>query len=491
MSLTRVKGSTFQSDENNLWANVRDFGAVADGSTDDAPAIQAAIDSLTNGGTVFLPKGTYALASGTGIAALQMRSGIHLRGGGIAATNLALANATDLHIVNIVNDNDWGVSEMTLDGNGANQTSSVNGIRIGTTARGFVRNVEIKKPRQHGIDLVTGTNTDLIFDCILMQEIGANGINVLNVNDNSVRNIINNVLIKSFGDVTSASAGLDIRGPWEISNVRVEGIDGNESGIRLRDGELGAPNGLGAHNTNLSNFSMIASTPGSCRGLNILARDCAISNGYIFGCQLGINVKDNRNRLVNIRLDSCDPLGIRVETTASPGGDLVDTLITNCVFDSNTAEGLEIRGDRTIVNSCDFINNTTRGIEVQAAASDSLIVNSNFFGNGVAVLDNGVNTHARNNNGWKTEAFIAGAALAWDSTGLKTQTIAHGLDVTPTIDQCRISKVKLSGNNDGAFDWTMVSAVDATNVTADSIVGTANSAGGAQFQHVVSINARP
>lgn len=46
--------------------NVRDFGAVGDGATDDAPAIQAAISyALANsGGQVMFPKANYQLATG-------------------------------------------------------------------------------------------------------------------------------------------------------------------------------------------------------------------------------------------------------------------------------------------------------------------------------------------------------------------------------------------------------------------------------------------
>ena len=43
--------------------SVMDFGAVGDGVTDDTAAIQAAITSLTNGGTIFFPTGNYVVAT--------------------------------------------------------------------------------------------------------------------------------------------------------------------------------------------------------------------------------------------------------------------------------------------------------------------------------------------------------------------------------------------------------------------------------------------
>ncbi|MGO0259323.1 glycosyl hydrolase family 28-related protein [Priestia aryabhattai] len=44
--------------------NVKDYGAKGDGITDDTQAINAALDSIiTEGGTIFFPKGTYILSS--------------------------------------------------------------------------------------------------------------------------------------------------------------------------------------------------------------------------------------------------------------------------------------------------------------------------------------------------------------------------------------------------------------------------------------------
>ena len=55
-------GRFIRSYEQN-YVNVKWFGATGDGKTDDTAAIQAAIDSLVNGGTVSFPAGNYAISS--------------------------------------------------------------------------------------------------------------------------------------------------------------------------------------------------------------------------------------------------------------------------------------------------------------------------------------------------------------------------------------------------------------------------------------------
>ena len=51
-----------------LNAVVTSYGATGDGVTDDSDAIQAAIDDTAPGGTVFIPSGTYIIATGHGSA---------------------------------------------------------------------------------------------------------------------------------------------------------------------------------------------------------------------------------------------------------------------------------------------------------------------------------------------------------------------------------------------------------------------------------------
>lgn len=63
--------------------NVLDMGARADGKTDDAGAIQRAIDAVDGRGAVLLPAGTYLLRSG-----IVLKSGVVLRGEGKDRTHL-------------------------------------------------------------------------------------------------------------------------------------------------------------------------------------------------------------------------------------------------------------------------------------------------------------------------------------------------------------------------------------------------------------------
>ena len=60
--LTCLNTNTFAAPET---LNLRNFGAIGDGKTDDAPAFQKALDALATagGGTLFIPEGKYVIAS--------------------------------------------------------------------------------------------------------------------------------------------------------------------------------------------------------------------------------------------------------------------------------------------------------------------------------------------------------------------------------------------------------------------------------------------
>ena len=150
------------------WINARTYGAVGDGVTDDAPAIQAALDACPPGGTVYLP----ALTFGT-LTPLTVHPTITLRGAhGDHFDNLSgwtqsssrikpLAGFTGAGAIRILDAPLGGYAaksceqrliDLTLDGSALPGGNTVDGIVAQGTIRGMVfHNLSIKKFGGHGI----------------------------------------------------------------------------------------------------------------------------------------------------------------------------------------------------------------------------------------------------------------------------------------------------------------------------------------------------
>lgn len=93
--------------------SVKDFGAVGDGVTDDASAINSAISSGAT--TVLVPAGTYVIAS-----QINMKTGVVLAGAGMGATTIQVKAGVISRAVVAQNINDWTVRDLTIDTNKAN-----------------------------------------------------------------------------------------------------------------------------------------------------------------------------------------------------------------------------------------------------------------------------------------------------------------------------------------------------------------------------------
>lgn len=96
----------------DIMTDVKTYGAKGDGITDDTTAIQNAINSLTNGGTLFFPAGTYILSTG-----INLKSNIHLKG--TKGTILKVADSCTGYygLLNIVSVQNVTISDLTIDGN--------------------------------------------------------------------------------------------------------------------------------------------------------------------------------------------------------------------------------------------------------------------------------------------------------------------------------------------------------------------------------------
>lgn len=158
MGLTKVSYAMI----NGAPFNVLDYGAKGDGSTDDQPAIQAAIDAATvAGGTVYIPAGTYKLEDGLVIQrpniSVRYWTDVYIQGDGAGATILECNDVpadTDGILVK-VGTNRFGIDGLTV------QNATRNGIYIndGTDpnafcSRFYINNVICDKNGAAGFRLI-------------------------------------------------------------------------------------------------------------------------------------------------------------------------------------------------------------------------------------------------------------------------------------------------------------------------------------------------
>ncbi|KRA96200.1 mannuronan epimerase [Pseudomonas sp. Root68] len=149
--------------------NVQNFGAKGDGITDDTAAIQNAINAAAaaGGGQVYMPTGTYIVSGGEepSDGCLMLKSNVYLYGDGMGATTVKVADGSDTKITGVIRSaygeqtHDFGVSNLTIDGNRDNTTGKIDGWfngyipgEAGYDSNVTLDSVEIKDCSGYGFD---------------------------------------------------------------------------------------------------------------------------------------------------------------------------------------------------------------------------------------------------------------------------------------------------------------------------------------------------
>lgn len=165
--------------------NVKDFGAVGNGVANDRSALQAALDTAyeAGGGTVYIPKGTYAIAPTAGTkptyAGLQIRDNVTITGDGIGETIIKVMDGYTGGMTGIMRTpygrgtDNVTVQDLTLDGNRANTGSKVDGWfngfipdQEGKDTNISLLRMEIKNSSGYGFDPHEQTENIIIKDSV-------------------------------------------------------------------------------------------------------------------------------------------------------------------------------------------------------------------------------------------------------------------------------------------------------------------------------------
>lgn len=133
----------------------RDFGAAFDGSANDTAAIQSCITAAAAASLpVFMPGGTATVTQ------ISIPSNIAIYGAGMGVTIIKVRNATNLS--GLVNSDPSGgnsnisISDLTVDGNYSNQSSTVHGVEFTKVTKGTFARIECKDARGTGFVDSTG-----------------------------------------------------------------------------------------------------------------------------------------------------------------------------------------------------------------------------------------------------------------------------------------------------------------------------------------------
>ena len=442
--------------------NVKDFGAVGDGVTDDTIAINNAQIALAEkgGGILFYPAGTYLVGyydmSYIQRASIICKDNIRNIGAGIGSTIIKLKNSASSHVFVMRNANKITIENMTIDGNRDNQDVPQEGqpscgvLIVNNASECSVKNVYIHDTYDYGIGIETNHSEFLTFENIIIENAGADGIDFKDNSATSKGNILRGITIKSFGlqTVIEDFAGVDIRGKVMASQIRIDSIGTHPAntlriGIMMHGGNAYDVISSTSFGSVLSDFQINGSdsvnTDLSCIGLMLRDSNCSATNGYIYKVGTGITIAQKANNLSNMIIDGCRR-GICLDSTLTTGGQPLATYPQYCNFDNIVVQNCSLQGIRFEANSSyNSMNNVSvtgcgMNISVNASALSNKFIGGAIFSPVTTnIQDNSNTTTFTNVYGVVSNKVMESSEFGLTTAGIQTISINHGLDFIPDV----------------------------------------------------------
>ncbi|HEU4715541.1 MAG TPA: glycosyl hydrolase family 28-related protein [Candidatus Saccharimonadales bacterium] len=423
--------------KNTQWLLASDFGAKFDGSTDDAAALQAAIDAaISSGKPLALDPGTTIIGT-----SLSISAPLTIAGAGQSATTLKAADALNDYVFSFTGGNPGeGIvgayfASFTIDGHSSAQTSGGGILANGAVQCTFER-IHFTSCYDWGLKLgpISG---------------GAFG------HHNRVMNCL--------FDQGGGSAGFG-GGAWLTSS--------DENWFMGTDFEY-----LGGAS------APIGSTP-------VMLYDQA-GLQHIIGC----NFVQGSHNCIGIRVQNAFDTKILSSTFDGLAGDCIFLVANKCVVSGNLITGPGDAGDQAASgihlefnthfnvisgNSLETSNTVAGRVrslireEATGGSADNLIEGNSVtwgtYGPTVGLIESGgTNTIVRNNIGWKTEN--GGTATIADGT--TSIDVNHGLDATPSLGNIAVTPTNSLGNAAKFWISGVTNVKFTINVDADPGASTA------------------
>jgi hypothetical protein len=339
--------SLFQQRNLNFF-NVKDYGAIGNGTTDDTTALAATITAASSGGTVFLPPGTYAFSSQLSLSV----SGVSLVGAGAGASILRPTSGfSGSQLINITA-NLCGVSNLTIAFATTTYSSnpSATGIQITAAQNILIQNVSINYINGWAIQSTANTtirNKWTKFDNVF-SSLCAKGIHIVGVSaNNNAAHVLTDCILDQVATGASNGDGFFIEDCYDIecSNLECNVSAGSGSAFHIK---------------------------GRCASIHLV--------NFVGGCDTPTGT--GPGALIETGSNG-DPTQIEIANsifeTSSSGIAIsagTEINISNCRLDTNATYGFYgTGGDTIILNGCSFNNNG------QTAGASNYDFNYTGFGN--------------------------------------------------------------------------------------------------------------
>lgn len=324
--------------------NVLDFGAKGDGTTDDTAAIQAAINSLPQYGTLNFAAGTYVISSTLTIGT----NNITLQGN---ATIIAKANVQFEYMLSTASINNLTIKDLEFDVNQANRVS-------GQTVR-FA-----------GLSINGNFNT--ITNIVVSNTLGYNSVPAAAIGVIGNNNLIQGCQVINCGGTsgTNASDGIYTGGNQTIISNCIA-TNCTDTAFVLENSNYGLITGCTAYDCScgagISTYTATTNTGNVINGLTVKNWNATNTGGVSIGVVTPVagTLYDTivSNVVMSADVGSGYGTGSAIKIRNAGVGRVKQITVSNCIVDGASVHGIDCDGDVISVTGCRVKNVTSNCIQ--------------------------------------------------------------------------------------------------------------------------------